>query len=61
MVTWCQHLVAAEQGSFFALKGQFPNDEIDKLPENIKIIQSYKIIVPQLEGERHLIELQKLN
>ncbi|MCJ8320107.1 MAG: 16S rRNA (guanine(527)-N(7))-methyltransferase RsmG [Colwellia sp.] len=61
MVTWCHHLVAAKQGKFLALKGQFPTDEINKLPENIKLVESYKIVVPQLEGERHLIELQKLN
>jgi len=61
MVTWCHHLVDVEQGRFFALKGLFPTDEIDKLPENIKLIESYKIVVPQLEGERHLIELKKLN
>ena len=27
MVTWCSHLVSKEQGQFFALKGQFPEDQ----------------------------------
>lgn len=61
MVTWCHHLIAAEQGRFYALKGQLPTDEIQQLPENIEVIESYKIVVPQLEGERHLIELKKLS
>ena len=61
MVTWCHHLISVDKGRFFALKGQYPGDEIDKLAENFKIVQSYKIIVPQLEGERHLIELKKLS
>lgn len=61
MVTWCDHLIIAEKGRFFAFKGQYPSDEIEQLPENIKIIESYKIVVPELEGERHLIELKKLS
>ncbi|WP_440877383.1 16S rRNA (guanine(527)-N(7))-methyltransferase RsmG [Thalassotalea sp. PLHSN55] len=60
MVTWCQHLISNEQGRFFALKGQYPQDEIALLPENIKLVTSYEISVPQLAGERHLIELKKV-
>ena len=59
MVSWCHHLVSANQGHFYALKGQYPLDEIDLLPENIEIVSSHKIIVPRLTGERHLIELVK--
>jgi len=61
MVTWCQHLVAPEQGRFFALKGQFPQDEIALLPENITLVESYQIKVPELVGERHVLELKKLS
>ena len=61
MVSWCHHLVAAEKGRFFALKGQYPSDEISILPGNIKLTNSYKIVVPELEGERHLIELKKIS
>ena len=59
MVTWCEHLVSAEHGRFLALKGIYPEDEISALPSNISLTNSYTIIVPQLEGERHLIELVK--
>ena len=60
IVTWCQHLIAPESGRFFALKGQFPKDEIALLPNNIKMVDSFQISVPKLEGERHVIELKKL-
>ena len=59
MVTWCHHLID-EKGRFYALKGQFPADDIASLPENIAVCQSYQLNVPQLIGERHLIELKKL-
>lgn len=59
MVTWCQHLIPAEQGRFFALKGQYPEDEILQLPDNIAFVESHKIEVPQLNAERHVIVLKK--
>ena len=59
MVTWCQHLIDYDKGCFYALKGQYPADEIEQLPENIKLIAGHQIVVPQLNGERHLIELKK--
>lgn len=59
MVTWCEHLVGDNHGRFLALKGIYPHEEISVLPSNIKLENSYTIVVPQLEGERHLIELVK--
>jgi 16S rRNA (guanine527-N7)-methyltransferase len=59
MVTWCEHLISVEHGLFLALKGIYPSDEIAALPSNIAVANSYAIAVPQLEGERHLIELVK--
>lgn len=59
MVTWCDHLVSVGQGRFLALKGQYPQDEITVLPDNISVDNSHVIVVPELEGERHLIELIK--
>jgi 16S rRNA (guanine527-N7)-methyltransferase len=60
MVSWCSHLVTIEQGQFFALKGQYPTDELAQLPENIKLVSSHEIIVPELVGERHVIILKKV-
>jgi 16S rRNA (guanine527-N7)-methyltransferase len=61
MVSWCSHLVTTEYGQFFALKGQYPTDELEQLPENIKLVSSHKITVPELVGERHVIVLKKFN
>jgi 16S rRNA (guanine527-N7)-methyltransferase len=59
MVHWCNHLVD-ENGSFYALKGQYPADEISQLPKNIVVKSSHQLVVPTLDGERHLIELKKI-
>ncbi len=61
MVSWCQHLITTEQGRFFALKGQYPQDEIAQLPKNITLVDSHKITVPELVGERHVLVLKKLH
>ena len=60
MVSWCSHLVTVEHGKFFALKGQFPKDELEQKHDNIKLVSSHKIIVPELIGERHVIVLKKV-
>ncbi|TMM45236.1 16S rRNA (guanine(527)-N(7))-methyltransferase RsmG [Colwellia ponticola] len=59
MISWCQHLITTEQGLFFALKGRYPQDEILQLPENITLVDSHEIIVPELVGERHVLVLKK--
>jgi 16S rRNA (guanine527-N7)-methyltransferase len=61
MVSWCSHLVTIGHGKFFALKGQYPTDELAKIPETVKLVSSHKIIVPELVGERHVIVLKKCN
>ncbi len=59
MVSWCSHLVSQEHGQFFALKGQYPADELANLPENIALVSSHEIVVPELVGERHVLILKK--
>lgn len=61
MVDWCRHLIDVEQGRFFALKGQYPEDEITAMPADIVVVDSYNLEVPTLDGDRHLIELKKIN
>lgn len=60
MLQWCQHLVN-EKGCFYALKGLLPSDEIAQLPENIIVKKVHQIAVPNLDAERHVIELIKIN
>jgi 16S rRNA (guanine527-N7)-methyltransferase len=60
MVNWSHHLTD-EKGRFFALKGQVDQEEIEGLPEFVKVEKISKLTVPTLEGERHLVVLQKHN
>ena len=61
MVSWCHHLIDAQTGRFYALKGQYPQEELGSLPDNITLVESHVLNVPELTGERHLIELKKNN
>jgi 16S rRNA (guanine527-N7)-methyltransferase len=56
MLHWCQHLVDS-QGVFLALKGQFPQQELDDIPTGFVVSQSIELKVPGLDGERHLIKI----
>lgn len=58
MLHWCQHLVDSK-GVFLALKGQFPEQELEQLPASFTVLESFELEVPGLEGERHLITLKK--
>jgi 16S rRNA (guanine527-N7)-methyltransferase len=58
MLHWCQHLVDSA-GTFVALKGQLPQQEIDELPEGFKIAEIVRLEIPDLTGERHLIKIVK--
>lgn len=54
MVSWCHHLPGSD-GRFYALKGQFPEDEIAVLPAEFIVEKVASLSVPELEGERHLV------
>lgn len=54
MVSWCHHL-PGQQGRFYALKGVLPEEEIAALPAGFRVENISPLIVPQLEGERHLV------
>ncbi len=60
MVNWSHHLVA-EDGRFFALKGQVDQEEIEALPKFVKVEKIIQLTVPELDGERHLVVLSKRN
>jgi len=53
------HLVA-EGGRFWAMKGRYPQQEIDELDSKFTLENSQSLQVPEVSAERHLIEL-KLN
>lgn len=58
MVSWCHHL-PNEHGSFFALKGQIDETELAQLPNFCSVIDIKPLMVPCLEGQRHLVILKK--
>lgn len=57
MVTWCKHL-PAENGRFYALKGQRPDEEIAALPAEFSVEEVIRLQVPKLDGERHLVMIK---
>lgn len=58
MVNWCSHLIEPGK-AFFALKGQYPDEEIAALDDKVKLSHVEKLNVPELDGERHLVVLIK--
>ena len=58
MLSWCHHLPAAN-GVFLALKGVYPQEELDNLPAGFTFVSGHRLDVPQLDAERHLIIVKK--
>ncbi|EKE75959.1 16S rRNA methyltransferase GidB [Gallaecimonas xiamenensis 3-C-1] len=56
MLDWCGHLTDAN-GAFLAMKGQYPEEELNALPKNVQVRAVYPLEVPGLDGQRHLIAL----
>lgn len=42
-------------GIWAAMKGVYPQDEIDRLPENVQVCRVDKLHVPTLAAERHMV------
>lgn len=57
MLHWCQHLVDSD-GEFLALKGQFPETELQDMPSTFTVASSEELSVPGVEGARHLIRIK---
>jgi len=58
MLEWCHHL-PHQQGKFYALKGVVPDEEIARLGQGLTLEAIHPLVVPQLEGERHLVVIQQ--
>ncbi|MGB0449374.1 MAG: 16S rRNA (guanine(527)-N(7))-methyltransferase RsmG [Porticoccaceae bacterium] len=58
MVAKCKHLLSPG-GRFLAMKGKFPQSELSLLEKDYKVDVSHRLMVPGVEGERHLIEISK--
>ena len=60
MVIRCQHLLS-RNGRFYAMKGQLPKQELSALPKKYMVVGSHRLIVPGVDAERHLIEIQRVH
>ena len=60
MVSLCKHLLS-DNGRFLAMKGKFPQSELSLLEKGFKVDASHQLIVPGVEGERHLIEITRVD
>ncbi|MBA4502896.1 16S rRNA (guanine(527)-N(7))-methyltransferase RsmG [Marinobacterium marinum] len=49
--------LAGEQGVFLAMKGLYPEAEIEQIPAGFVLRESHRLQVPDTEGERHLLIL----
>lgn len=54
MLTFTRHLLAPN-GQFLAMKGAYPEEELKNLPAQYKLLKTYKLEIPYLQAERHLI------
>ena len=57
MTDGCTHLLNKE-GIFLAMKGLYPQDELNPIAEKIALIESVKLLVAETDGERHLLIMQ---
>lgn len=58
MTDWTEHLLATD-GQWLAMKGQYPDDEIDNLGQGIELANSRQVKVPNLDATRYFIYLKK--
>lgn len=56
MLQNCHHLIK-ENGLFLAMKGKWPQREIDQMPSGYGLLTTAKLCIPGVEGDRHLIKI----
>lgn len=52
------HLLAPG-GRFYAMKGVYPHEEIARLPDGFRVVESIELTVPALDAHRHLIIIER--
>ena len=50
-----QHL--SKDGMLYAMKGQYPDGEMQYLPKQYALSKSHQLSVPFVDGDRHLLEI----
>jgi 16S rRNA (guanine527-N7)-methyltransferase len=59
MLLGCHHLVC-EDGVFVAMKGTYPQQELDAMPKNYRLLNCDTLQVPGVDAKRHLLTIKKL-
>jgi len=59
MLHWSGHL-AAPEGVFLAMKGLYPEAEIEQIPAGFVLRDSHRLELPVTDGERHLLVLGRV-
>ena len=57
-VSWSAHLLA-DRGTFIAMKGQDPRDEITRLPAGWEVSEIRALDVPGMQADRHLVFIRR--
>ena len=58
MLAGCEQLVS-EEGVFAAMKGQYPQAELDAMSENYDLLDSTVLSIPGVDAIRHLLLIKK--
>lgn len=58
MVQWTEHLLA-DKGHWLAMKGQYPQQELDELPETVELVEAQQVKLPGINANRWFIYLKQ--
>lgn len=58
MLGWGGHLLAPG-GTWLAMKGKHPAEELDGVPDGFRVEAIHTLSVPGVEGERHLVVIRR--
>lgn len=58
MLEWTQHL-CKDQGIFLAMKGLYPEEELQAVDPQFVLEASHRLFVPKCDAERHLLILRR--
>ncbi len=58
MLTWTDS-VCADSGRFLAMKGQYPDQELNQLPAEYRLQAAHRLQVPGSQAERHLLIINR--
>lgn len=56
MTSACRHLLD-DNGLYLAMKGVYPQSELQEAADLCRLVQSIRLQVPEEDGERHLLQL----